>query len=138
METLKPKETKPIECNNYFINGQAEIRNFTKIIDLDELTYNFTDNSTPVSFTNFEGPLSIFEGIYNGDINLEDLEKKKIHFKTDLGYISQGPTPYKSFKRLSTVENVKNLYESRENVVQLFNNYAKNMSKNIYKSKEGK
>ena len=29
------------------------------------------------------------------------------------------------------------LYESREEVAQLFNNYAKNMSKNIYKSKQG-
>ena len=31
----------------------------------------------------------------------------------------------------------KQVKKSREKVVQLFNNYTKNMSKNIYKSKQG-
>ena len=33
----------------------------------------------------------------------------------------------------NAIKNIKNLYESREKVVQLLSNYAKNMSKNIYK-----
>ena len=32
---------------------------------------------------------------------------------------------------------VKNLYNSREEVVRMFNDYAKNMSRNIYESKQG-
>ena len=44
---------------------------------------------------------------------------------------------YKSRVQLNRIENIKSLYESREKVVQLFNNYAKNMSENIYKSKQG-
>ena len=33
----------------------------------------------------------------------------------------------------NAIKNIKNLYESREKVVQLLSNYAKNMSKNICK-----
>ena len=53
--------------------------------------------------------------------------RKKL--KSDLGYIKQGPAYYESSEQLNTIENIKSLYESREKVVQLFNNYARNMSK---------
>ena len=35
-----------------------------------------------------------------------------------------------------TVDNIKNLYNSRQEVVKMFNDYARNMSKNIYDSKQ--
>ena len=38
---------------------------------------------------------------------------------------------------MNAIENIKNLDESRKKVVQMFNNYAKNMSRNIYQSKQG-
>ena len=56
--------------------------------------------------------------------------------KSDLGHIKQGPTYYKSPKQLNTIENIKILYESREKIVQMFNNYAKNMARNIYESNQ--
>ena len=36
-----------------------------------------------------------------------------------------------------TINNIKNLYNSRQEVIQMFNDYAKSMSKNIYESKQG-
>ena len=57
---------------------------------------------------------------------------------SDLGHINQGPRNYKSFEQLSTIENVKKLYESREKVVKMFNDYTKNMSRNIYELKQEK
>ena len=57
--------------------------------------------------------------------------------KSDLGHIKQGTAYYKSPEQLNTIKNIKNLYESREKVVQMFNNYAENMSRNIYESKQG-
>ena len=72
---LKSKETKPIECDNYFINGLAEIRGFTETIDFNNLIYNFSDDSAPISFLGFKGPLHVSKSIYNGDIALEDVEK---------------------------------------------------------------
>ena len=35
------------------------------------------------------------------------------------------------------IGNIKNLYNSREEVVRMFNDYAKNISRNIYDSKQG-
>ena len=64
------------------------------------------------------------------------MEKVKKKIISDLGHIKQRPAYYKSPEQLSATENIKNIYESRQKVVQLFNNYAKNMSKNIYKSKQ--
>ena len=65
------------------------------------------------------------------------MEKDKKKLKSDLGHIKQGPAYYKSPEQLNTIENIKNLYESREKVIQMFTNYAKNMSRNIYESKQG-
>ena len=67
---------------------------------------------------------------------LEDVEKEQEKFKADLGYINQGPPQYKSFEQLNVIEKVRNLYNSRENVVKVFNDYAKNMSKSIHELKQ--
>ena len=74
---LKQKETKPIEYDDYFTNGLAEMRDSTKAIDFNNLTYNVTGESAPISFVGFKGPLNIFKSIYNGDVALEDVEKDK-------------------------------------------------------------
>ena len=63
---LKPKEIKPIENDNCFINGLAEIRDSTKTIDFNNLAYNFTGDSAPISLIGFKGPPHIFKTIYNG------------------------------------------------------------------------
>ena len=76
----------------------------------------------------------MFKSIYNGNIILEDLEKDKIKRKSDLGHIRHGNRKNRSEEQ-NVINNVNNLYESREKVVQMFNNYAKNMSTNIYESK---
>ena len=104
---LKPKERKPIECDNYFINGLAEIGNSTKTIDFDNLNYNFTGDSAPISFIGFKGPLHIFKSIYDGDIAFEEAEKDFKKLKLDLGHIKQGPKCYKSPEQLNTIENIK-------------------------------
>ena len=75
LKELKPKETKPIEYDTYFINGLAKIRVSTKTTDFNNLTYNFTGDSAPINFIGFKGPLHIFKSIYNVDIALEDVEK---------------------------------------------------------------
>ena len=73
----------------------------------------------------------------NGDITLEDAEKDQIKFKSDLGHIRQGNPKNRSEEQNNVINNVTNLYESREKVIQMFNNYAKDMSRNIYESKQG-
>ena len=81
--------------------------------------------------------MHIFKSIYNGDISLENVEKEQIELKKDLSRIKQGDPKNKSPEQKKTITNNNNLYNSREEVVQMFNDYAKNMSKNIYEPKQG-
>ena len=124
-----------MEHSDYFLNGLAEIRNSSKI-DFNNLKYTFKDpNNNPIDFIRFKGPLNIFKSIYNSNIALEDVEKNQKILRLDLGHIRQGNTKNRSKEQTNVINNVNNLNESREKVVQLFNNYAKNMSRNIYNSK---
>ena len=81
--------------------------------------------------------MHIFKSIYNGDITLEDIEKEQIELKKDLGRIKQRVPKDKSLEQKKTINNIINLYNSRKEVVQMFNDYAKKMSNNIYESKQG-
>ena len=85
----------------------------------------------------FKGPNHIFKSIHYGDMALEYVVKEQIKLKSDLGYIKQRPWRYKSPEQTQTLCNIENLYNSREEVVKMFNDYAKNMSGNIYESKKG-
>ena len=80
--------------------------------------------------------MHIFKSIHNGDTALEDIEKEQIEFKRNLGRIKQGLPKNRSKEQQNTIDNIENLYNSREKVVQLFNGYAKNMSRNISDSKQ--
>ena len=134
---IKPRETKSNRYGDYFIDGLAKIRESYKPIDFNDLTYNFKDLKIAlVGFIKFKGPLHIFKSIYNGDITLESVEKEQIELRKDLGRIKQGDPRDKSEEKKKTIDNIKNLYNSREEVVKMFNNYARNMSKNIYDSKQ--
>ena len=139
---IKPKEIKPIETKtnkhgDYFIDGLAKIRESCKPIDFNDLTYNFKDlKITSVDFIKFKDPLYIFKSIHNGDTPLEDIEKEQIEFRRDLGRIKQGDPRDKSEERNKTIDIIKNLYNSREEVVKMFNDYASNISRNIYDSKQ--
>ena len=52
--------------------------------------------------------------IKNGDITLQQLEKKQDDFKSKLGLIKLGNPKYKNEKQKNTIENVKNLYNSKQ------------------------
>ena len=96
LKALKPKEVKPIEYDNYFINGRAEIRNSTKTMDLNNLTYNLKGpNIVLIRFIEFKGPLHILRSIHDRDKLLEDVEKDQINLKSELGRIKQGNPKHK-------------------------------------------
>ena len=134
---IKPRETKPNKYGDYFIDILAKIRESYKPIDFNDLTYNFKDLRIPsVGFIEFKGPLQIFKSTHNGDTPLKDIEKEQIELKKDLGRIKQGDPRDKSEEQKKTTDNIKNLYSSIEEVVKMFNDYARNMSRNIYDSKQ--
>ena len=61
----------------------------------------------------------------------EDQEK----FKREFSQIKSGNPKHKSEMQLYTIRNVKNLYDSRQKIIDLFNNYSKIKSESIYRSK---
>ena len=91
---IKPRETKPNKYGDYFIDGLAKIRESYKPIDFNDLTYNFEDLKIPPA--------------------LEDIQKMQIEYKRDLGYIKQGDPRDKTEEQKKTIDNIKNLYNSRE------------------------
>ena len=119
---IKRRETKPNKYGDYFIDGLAKICESYKPIDFNDLTYNFKDLRIPsVGFIKFKGPLHIFKSIHNGDITLDDIEKEQLELKRDLGRIKQGDRRDKSEEQKKTIDNIKNLYNSRKEVAKMFN-----------------
>ena len=55
--------------------------------------------------------------IKNGDITLQQLEKEQDGFKSKLGLIKLGNPKYKNEKQKNTIENVKNLYNSKQKLL---------------------
>ena len=137
LKEIKPRETKSNEYGDCFLDGLAKIRISYEHIDFNNLIYHFKEpNISSISFSKFKCPMHIFKSIHKGDITLEDIEKEKIELKRNLVHINQGNPKKKSDEQKKTVDNIKNLHDSREKIIQLFNNYARNMSKNIYDSKQ--
>ena len=129
---IKPRETKPNKYCDYFLDGLAIIRESYKPTNFNDLTYNFKDSRIDsVDFIKFKGLLYIFKSIHNGDKVLESIEKEQY-----LGRIKQGERINRSEKQQNTIGTIKNLYNSRENVIKMFSAYATNMSRNIYDSKQ--
>ena len=134
---IKTRETKPNKYGDYFLNGLAKILKSYEPVDFLDVDYNFKDLRIPsVSFSKFKSPMYIFKRIYESDITLEDIEKEQIELKKDFGRIKQGDPKDKSPEQKKAIDNTKNLYNSREVVVQRFNGYANNMSRNIHDSKQ--
>ena len=101
---IKPRETKPYEYDDYFLNRLAKIRESHEPIDFNNLKYYFkSPNISPVTFIDFKAPLHIFKSIYNGDVTLEDIEKEQIKLKSGLGHIKQKSPKNRSREQEKTI-----------------------------------
>ena len=83
--------------------------------------------------------MNIFKNIHSSDKTLEDIEQEQNKLKKRNKCNKTRKSKKRSEKQQETIDNIENLYKSRQEVVNMFNNYAKNVSKSIYKAKhEGK
>ena len=62
--------------------------------------------------------------------------KKKI--KSELNEITSGNPKHKSEKQSYTIKKVRNIYESRQKIINLLNDNTKIKSEDIYKSRQNK
>ena len=108
---IKPRDTKPNEYSDYFLNGLGKIRESFEPVNFYDVTYNFKDPRIhSVNFSKFKGSLHTFKSIYSGYITLEEVEKEQIELKKDLGRKKQWDPKDKSLEQKKTINNIKSLY----------------------------
>ena len=131
-------QNKNKKVNKSFDEKLAEVQELSREIDSKNLHNNFTTKSSgSINFIRFKGPFSLFKKIRDGDISLEMVEEDQEKFKRELCQIKSGNPIHKSEMQLYTIRNVKNLYDLRQKIIDLFNNYSKIKSESIYRSKHG-
>ena len=106
-------------------------------VDYNDLIYNFKiKSSAPINFIKFKGPFGIFREIRDGNISLTKAEENQEDFKKELDQITLGNSQHKEKYQLDTIKSVKNLYNSRQKIIDLFNDSAKIRSEAIHRSKQ--
>ena len=138
IDALKVLEPKAIESksNNILIMNQEfydkileeemdEILKMRDKIDFDRLIYNFKGLTSSINFGKFGGPMYIYGHMENGDTTLQQVEKQQKDFKKELDEITSGNPKNKSNDQLYVIENVKNLYNSRQKIIDLLNDNSK-------------
>ena len=115
-----------------------EIQKLSDEINFNDLTYHFTGPSlASVDFIGLRGPLNIYHEIKNSNISIKKAKKDQKKFKSRLSKItSRNPKCRKEYQ-LDAIQNIKNLYNSRQKVINLFNDYAKTRSETMCKTKNG-
>ena len=81
--------------------------------------------------------MHVYNSIKNGNTSIEKLEEDQNQFKLNLNEITRGNIKNKPKDQLNTIENVKNFYNSREGVIESYNDYTKIMFEAKYKAKHG-
>ena len=74
-------------------------------------------NSAPINFIKFKGPFVHFREIREGNISLTKAEENEEDFKKGLGWITSGNHRYKEKNQLDTIKSVKNIYNSRQKII---------------------
>ena len=87
-------------------------------------------------FDDFINGIELYKKIKYGEIKLEEAKKVQNAFKSNLNEISRGRN--KSKEQKCALENIKFLYESREAVIKLFNDYSSIVSETKHKTIHGK
>ena len=77
-----------------------------------------------------------YNQLKNGDITLSQAEEDQKIFKMELNQITSGNPEHKNENQLNIIKNVKNLYNSRQKIIDLLNNYSKIKSESSYKAKQ--
>ena len=113
-----------------------EILEMSREIDYNNWTYIFKGLTYPISFAKSGGPMYVYNQLKNGEKTLQQTEKEQKDFKKELNETTSGNQSHKSNNQLYVIKNVKDLYDSRQKIINLLNDNAKIRSEALYKSKQ--
>ena len=105
-------------------------------INYIDLIYYFKGSSSLVKVTEYEDPSDNYDKKMVIKQYRQQKKSKKKKIKSKLGEITLGNPEHKSDDQLDTIQNVQNLYNSRQKIINWFNDNAKIRSEAIYKSKQ--
>ena len=105
-------------------------------LNQNDLLYYFKGNTVRKRFHDFNNGIEILKKVKSGEMKLEEAKKLQNMFKSNLNKISRGR--YKSEEQKRALETIKLLYESREAVNKLFNDYSSIASEAKYKTSHEK
>ena len=91
-----------------------------------------------LNFVKFKGPFNTFKEIRDGDKTLQEIEEDQKKLKSSLDEITSGNPKHKREYQLDTIKSVQSLHDSRQKVIDLFNNNAKIRSEASYNLKQNK
>ena len=111
-----------------------EILQMSREINFNNLNCHFRGPSPSISFTELAGPMHTFNQLKNGDKTLSQVEEDQTKFRSELSQITS--EYYKSENELDATKNVKNLYNSRQKMIDLLNDNSRVRSEAIYKAKQ--
>ena len=100
--------------------------------DYNNLVYKFKGPTKAISFIKFAGPVHTYDQLKKGDKTLEQAEREQEDFKKDLNEITLVNPKHKSEKQLYIIKNVKNLYNTRQKIIDLVNDNSRIRSEAIY------
>ena len=115
-----------------------EIQKMSEEIDFSNLTYYFTSpNLAPIHCIGFRIPINIYKQIKKWQyINKETEEDQKKKIKSNLSEIASGNPKHREKYKSYAIKNARNLYNSRQKVIDLFNDYVEIKSEAMYKTKQ--
>ena len=93
-------------CDELVTEKKNEINTLIEKINYNDLTCYLKKNK-PISFINFNRPLSLLRKIKDGDIELEKARQNQKDFKSGLNEIVKVKEEYKLEEQKSAIKNIK-------------------------------
>ena len=110
-----------------------EIQDLSKQIGFNNLTYHYNGKGASKNVIGSKDPLGFYKNIKEGYITLRKVTEKQKEFKLEINkLVKRGK---KSEEQISVINNIKTLYESREKVIKLFDDYSRLVSEAKHKAK---
>ena len=113
-----------------------EILEMSNKIDYGQFIYNFKGPTRPINLGKFGGPIYIYNHMKNGDTTLQQVQKQQKDLKKELNEITSGNLKHQCSGQVYIIKNVKNLYKTRQKIIDLLNDNLRIRSESIYKSKQ--
>ena len=135
--SVELEEQKKI-FNELIKERSSEFMNLEKMINPDNLIYEYrTEEISPNIFRIYQDPIKLFKDLRDGNINLKEVLKDQINFKSDLDKNKKRKSKIKIKRSNKCNTRCWNSFDFRENIIDSFRDYSLLLSEAKYRVKHG-